>query len=64
MSIISFPLIVQQQFTWHILQTVVNIFAVPVFGTIIVPLVMLGYFGQRFPIIVDSANAIIHFLQH
>ncbi|MFT8910348.1 DNA internalization-related competence protein ComEC/Rec2 [Leuconostoc pseudomesenteroides] len=61
MSVISFPLIVQQQFTWHILQTVVNIFAVPVFGTIIVPLVMLGYFGQRFPIIVDSANAIIHF---
>ncbi|MGO3411461.1 MAG: DNA internalization-related competence protein ComEC/Rec2 [Leuconostoc falkenbergense] len=61
MSIVSFPLIIQQQFTWHILQTVVNILATPVFGTIIVPLVMLGYFGQSFSIIVDSANAIIHF---
>ncbi|TYC45985.1 DNA internalization-related competence protein ComEC/Rec2 [Leuconostoc litchii] len=60
MSLVSFPLIIQQQYTWHILQTFVNFAAIPVFGIVIVPLVMIGYFGQSFSFLSEITNNIIH----
>jgi len=59
LSVVSFPLIVVQQYHWHLLQTCANFAAIPVFGTLIVPCVMIGYFGQSVTGVVYWMNATI-----
>lgn len=64
MSLVSFPLIIQQQYTWHILQTFINFAAIPIFGTVIVPLVMIGFFGQYIPFLTYITNLIIRYFAY
>lgn len=59
LSAVSLPLIVSQQYTWHILQTVTNFAAIPLFSAVIVPCVMIGFFGQLLPIVMHLMNAVI-----
>lgn len=59
LSVVSLPLIISQQYTWHILQTVTNFVAIPVFSMIIVPCVMVGFIGQLLPVIMHMMNAVI-----
>ncbi|SEH36477.1 DNA internalization-related competence protein ComEC/Rec2 [Fructobacillus pseudoficulneus] len=50
LSVLSFPLIVAQQYTWNIWQSAANLLAVPVFGTVILPVVLSGYFIHLAPL--------------
>ncbi|MEX0381206.1 DNA internalization-related competence protein ComEC/Rec2 [Leuconostoc sp. MS02] len=59
LSAVSLPLIVSQQYTWHVLQTFVNFAAIPVFSAIIVPAVMIGFIGQSLPIVTHVMNTVI-----
>lgn len=64
MSLVSFPLIIQQQYTWHVLQTLINFAAIPIFGTVIVPLVMVGFFGQFIPLLTYITNLVIRYFAY
>ncbi|CAH1850473.1 DNA internalization-related competence protein ComEC/Rec2 [Convivina praedatoris] len=59
LGLISFPLIVAHQFTWHILQSLVNLIAIPLFEIVIVPTVLVGYLGQGLPLISGCCNVIL-----
>lgn len=59
LSAVSLPLIVAQQYTWHVLQTFVNFAAIPLFSVVIVPCVMIGFIGQKILFIINMTNAVI-----
>ncbi|CAH1852822.1 DNA internalization-related competence protein ComEC/Rec2 [Convivina intestini] len=59
LGLISFPLIIGHQFTWHILQSLVNLIAIPLFEMVIVPTVLVGYLGQGWPLISGFCNDIL-----
>lgn len=58
LSLLSFPLIVAQQYTWNLWQSAANLLAVPVFATIILPVVLFGYFIQLAPL-PEVANLVV-----
>ncbi|MGX7051158.1 DNA internalization-related competence protein ComEC/Rec2 [Leuconostoc palmae] len=59
LSIVSMPLILSQQYHWHILQTFVNFAAIPIFSVLIVPAAIIGFLGQSFCSIVETMNMVI-----
>ncbi|MFW6769812.1 DNA internalization-related competence protein ComEC/Rec2 [Leuconostoc citreum] len=59
LSLVSFPFIVAQQYTWHILQTLVSFAVIPIFSTLIVPFTLLGFAGQDIPGIAKVVNVLI-----
>ena len=59
LSLVSFPFIVAQQYTWHILQTLVGFAVIPIFSTLIVPFTLLGFAGQDIPGIAKVVNMLI-----
>ncbi|MBZ5952601.1 DNA internalization-related competence protein ComEC/Rec2 [Leuconostoc gelidum subsp. gasicomitatum] len=64
LSAVSLPLIVSQQYTWHVLQTFVNFAAIPIFSVVIVPAVMVGFIGQTVPFVTHLMNSIIGLFAH
>lgn len=61
LSLVSFVLITSQQFTWHLLQTIANCLAIPIFSVIIVPCVLIGWLGQGITGLVDVMTGVIKF---
>lgn len=64
LSAVSLPLIVGQQYTWHVLQTFVNFAAIPLFSAVIVPAVMIGFIGQTVPFVTYLMNSVIELFAH
>lgn len=58
---VSFVLITPQQYTWHILQTLANWAAIPLFSLVIVPCVLIGWLGQPLVEVVRCMNSVIAF---
>lgn len=59
LSLVSFVLLTAQQFTWHLLQTLANCLAIPLFSVLIVPCVLIGWLGQDVVGISRLMNVII-----
>ncbi|CAK8053646.1 DNA internalization-related competence protein ComEC/Rec2 [Eupransor demetentiae] len=60
LGMISLPLIVSQQYQWHLLQTLANFVAIPLFEGWIAPLVLLGFIGQKIAGIADCSNFLLN----
>ncbi|HEY4399832.1 MAG TPA: DNA internalization-related competence protein ComEC/Rec2 [Lactobacillaceae bacterium] len=61
LNAVSLPLILAQQSTWHLLATPANFLALPVFGYLIVPLVLIGV---CVPILTHFANVGVGLFTH
>lgn len=59
LSMVSFVLITPQQYTWHLLQTLANWAAIPLFSLVIVPCVVIGWLGQHLTGVVGMMNGIV-----
>ncbi|MDF7626455.1 DNA internalization-related competence protein ComEC/Rec2 [Lactobacillaceae bacterium L1_55_11] len=60
LALISLPLILTCQYTWHILQLGANILAIPIFELLVVPLVGIGFVGQGCPGVTPLTNQLLH----
>ena len=61
LSMVSFVLITPQQYTWHLLQTLANWAAIPLFSLVIVPCVLIGWLAQPLVEVVRCMNSVIAF---
>ncbi|CAK1230192.1 DNA uptake channel protein ComEC C-terminal domain [Fructobacillus cardui] len=59
LSVLTFPLIVAQQYTWNIWQSFANLIAIPVFSLVILPVVLVAFFGQVVPGLAPVANWLV-----
>ncbi|NLS37541.1 DNA internalization-related competence protein ComEC/Rec2 [Fructobacillus tropaeoli] len=59
LSVLTFPLIVAQQYTWNIWQSFVNLIAISVFSLVILPVVLVAFFGQVVPGLATLANWLV-----
>ncbi|CAK1222993.1 DNA internalization-related competence protein ComEC/Rec2 [Fructobacillus evanidus] len=59
LSVLTFPLIVAQQYTWNLWQSLANLIAIPVFSLVILPVVLVAFFGQVVPGLVTIANWLV-----
>lgn len=60
MSLVSMPIVLGAKFTWHLLSTPANFFAIPIFGIVIMPLIAIAACLQPFlPIVTNTINYLI-----
>lgn len=60
LSLVTVPIILSTHFVWHLLSVPINFLVIPFFGTVILPVVFLGLFCYRIPLIVNLADQIIY----
>lgn len=60
LSLVTVPIILSTHFVWHLLSVPINFLVIPFFGTVILPVVFLGIFCYRIPLIVNLADQIIY----
>ncbi|MDF7636998.1 DNA internalization-related competence protein ComEC/Rec2 [Leuconostocaceae bacterium ESL0958] len=59
LSVITFPLLTAQHYTWNCWQTLANGLAIPLFTYLVLPAVLLGYLGCFLPVLVQLANGLV-----
>ncbi|WP_061993112.1 DNA internalization-related competence protein ComEC/Rec2, partial [Fructobacillus ficulneus] len=59
LSVLTFPIIVAQQYVWNCWQTVANLLAVPIFSTVILPTVLVAFLLVPVPGLAPTCNWIV-----
>ncbi|MBS9337765.1 ComEC/Rec2 family competence protein [Fructobacillus parabroussonetiae] len=61
LSLVTFPLILSQQYVWNGWQTVANLLAIPFFTSAVLPATLLGYFLGSWSFLATLCNLLIRF---
>ena len=60
LSLVTVPIIIGMRFSWHLLSLPINFMVIPFFGTVILPVVLIGILFNWAPAIVNICDQIIY----